>query len=93
MARDLVIAQSIGPYLDRGVVLLAGNGHVRRDIGVRFWLPRKAEASAISIGLLERGNDAAAEAPTDFDAYMITERAERPDPCEELAKQFRGGSP
>ncbi len=93
MARDLVIAQSIGPYLDRGVVLLAGNGHVRRDIGVRFWLPRTAEASAISIGLLERGNDAAAEAPTNFDAYVITERAERPDPCEALAKQFRHDTP
>ena len=27
MARDIIIAQSIRPYVDRGVVLLAGNGH------------------------------------------------------------------
>ena len=42
MARDIVLARAIGPYLDRGVVLLAGNGHVRRDIGVPFWLSADA---------------------------------------------------
>jgi uncharacterized iron-regulated protein len=36
MARDIVMARAIRPYLERGVVLLAGNGHVRRDIGVRY---------------------------------------------------------
>ena len=34
IARDIIMARMIRPYVDRGVVLLAGNGHVRRDIGV-----------------------------------------------------------
>ena len=89
MARDLVMAQSILPYADRGVVLLAGNGHVQRDIGVPFWLKTEAKRDAISIGMLERSEDGAApESATDFDAYVITERAERPDPCKDLAQRF-----
>jgi len=89
MARDIVMARSIRPYFDRGIVLLAGNGHVRRDIGVPFWLPADAARDAISIGLLERDDSSVPESKTDFDAYVITERAERPDPCKELAKHLR----
>ena len=89
MARDLVMARAIRPYVDRGVVLLAGNGHVRRDIGVLFWLPADAARPAISIGFLERGDDSSApESAADFDAYVITERAERTDPCKELAQHL-----
>ena len=89
MARDIVMAQSIRPYADRGVVLLAGNGHVRRDVGVSFWLPADAARGAISIGVLERDDSSVPESATDFDAYVITDRAERPDPCKELAKHLR----
>ena len=89
MARDLVMAQSIRPYLTRGVVLLAGNGHVRRDIGVPFWLTSDERRSVISIGLLERDDDGSdAESAADFDAYVITERAQRADPCKELAQRL-----
>jgi uncharacterized iron-regulated protein len=89
MARDIVMARSIRPYADLGVVLLAGNGHVRRDIGVLFWLPADAARRAISIGVLERGDDSSApESTADFDAYVITERAERADPCKELAQRL-----
>jgi len=83
------MAQAIRPYVERGVVLLAGNGHARRDIGVPFWLPADAARTAISIGLLERDDTSAPESAADFDAYVITEAAKRPDPCEELAKQLR----
>ena len=89
MARDIVMAQSIRPYADRGVVLLAGNGHVRRDVGVPFWLPADAARGAISIGVLERDDSSVPESATDFDAYVITDRAERPDPCKELAKHLQ----
>ena len=92
MARDIVMARAIRPYVDRGVVLLAGNGHVRRDIGVLFWLPADAARPAISIGVLERGDDGSApESAADFDAYVITERAERADPCKELAERAAPG--
>jgi uncharacterized iron-regulated protein len=89
MARDVVMARSIRTYVDRGVVLLAGNGHVRRDIGIPFWLPADAARDAISIGVLERDGGSVPESAADFDAYVITERAERGDPCKELAKRFQ----
>ncbi len=90
MARDIVMARSIRPYVDRGVVLLAGNGHVRRDIGIRFWLAADERRSIVSIGLLERDDDGSgAEPATEFDAYVITERATRADPCKELAQRLQ----
>ena len=90
MARDLIMAQSIRPYLTRGVVLLAGNGHVRRDIGVPFWLTADERRSVVSIGLLEHDDDGSdAESAADFDAYVITERAQRADLCKELAQRLR----
>ena len=89
IARDIVIGQSIRPYLARGVVLLAGNGHVRRDIGVLMWLPADTRRSAVSIGILERRDDGAvvSDSGADFDAYVVTESAERPDPCLEIPKR------
>jgi uncharacterized iron-regulated protein len=89
MARDIIMAKAIRPYVERGVVLLAGNGHARRDIGVRYWLPADAARGAISIGLLERDGTSSSESAADFDAYVITDAAKRPDPCEALAKQLQ----
>ena len=83
MARDIIIAQSIRPYVSRGVVLLAGNGHVRRDIGVPFWLAADAARDAVSIGMLER-NDGSASETAAFDFYVITQPATRTDPCQDL---------
>lgn len=90
MARDIVLAQAIRPYLDGGVVLLAGNGHVRRDIGVLFWLPANVARGALSIGMLERDGDGLARKfDSEFDAYVITERAVRADPCKDLEKRLQ----
>ncbi len=89
MARDIVIARSIRPYIDRGVVLLTGNGHVRRDIGVPFWLPADAAQNALSIGMLERDDGLASESADEFDAYVITERAQRTDPCIGLTRDLK----
>lgn len=82
VARDIVMAQLLRTYAARGVVLLAGNGHVRRDIGVPFWLGADARRDAISIGVLERDDRPVPESAADFDAYVLTARAERADPCE-----------
>jgi uncharacterized iron-regulated protein len=91
MARDIVIAQSIRPWFDRGIVLLAGDGHVRRDIGVPHWLTADERRTAVSIGLLERDDEApATEAAAEFDAWTVTERAPREDPCKDLATRLRG---
>jgi uncharacterized iron-regulated protein len=80
IARDRTLAQAIAPYAGRGVVLLTGNGHVRKDSGVPHWLP----VASTSIGVLEDEEDTEG-----YDYYVVTERAARPDPCEELARRFK----
>ena len=72
------------------MVLLTGNGHARKDVGVPFWLSAAERASTVSIGMLERGGAGDGALPADdFDAYVVTGRAERPDPCVDLAKHLR----
>ncbi|MFO1304030.1 MAG: ChaN family lipoprotein [Burkholderiales bacterium] len=80
IARDRTLARAIAPYAERGVVLLTGNGHARKDMGVPRWLA----APSTSIGLLEDDDETQW-----FDAYVVTEAAARPDPCEELRKRFK----
>jgi uncharacterized iron-regulated protein len=83
VARDQFMARSIERHADRGVVLLTGNGHARRDIGVPRWLPPALRARSVSIGLLEEG-----DAPTAaFDHVFMTARQERPDPCRGMEKK------
>jgi len=77
-ARDAVMAAALREHAPRGVVLLAGNGHVRRDLGAPRWLPPEEQARAFAVGFLEEGDEPAAGA---FDAVVYTARAERPDPC------------
>ncbi len=84
IARDIVMARAIEPYLDRGVVLLAGNGHVRRDIGVPHWLPRDSAKNVLSIGLLERDANGTMPSSDRYDAYVVTQAAIRDDPCKQL---------
>ena len=84
IARDIVMARAIEPYVDRGVVLLAGNGHVRRDIGVPHWLSPDIAKNALSIGLLERDGNGTMPSSDRYDAYVVTEAAIRDDPCKQV---------
>jgi uncharacterized iron-regulated protein len=77
-ARDAVMADVLRRQAQRGAVLLAGNGHVRRDLGVPRWLNDEAPR-VFAVGLLER--DDAATPPSAFDAALRTDAAERADPC------------
>ena len=82
--RDRTLASAIAPYTGRGVVLLTGNEHARKDIGVPHWIAGTSK----SIALVE--DDADSDEPLDaFDAYVVTERAARPDPCEELRARIK----
>jgi uncharacterized iron-regulated protein len=81
IARDAVLADSIRPYLATGVVLLTGNGHVRRDVGVPRHLSSVERERVWSIGLLEAGDN---EDAGGFDVAFVTPRHARPDPCEGL---------
>lgn len=75
VARDVVMADTLRAHAARGTVLVAGNGHVRRDIGVPHWL-RQAGLAPVAVGFLEPGGDADA-----FDQVVSIPEVERPDPC------------
>ena len=80
VARDQFMARAIEANAARGVVLLAGNGHVRRDVGVPRWLNVEARARSVAIGLLEPGDPNAAA----FDTALTTPAQARADPCAEM---------
>jgi uncharacterized iron-regulated protein len=77
-ARDAVMAQVLGRHGAGGAVLLAGNGHVRRDIGVPRWLAATTATRVLSVGFLETGQPAEMER---YDAVVIAEAPPRADPC------------
>jgi uncharacterized iron-regulated protein len=81
-ARDQLMARVIEANAGSGIVLLAGNGHVRRDIGVPRWLSAETRARSVSIGLLE-GSEADASA---FDITLTTPAQPREDPCEGMRR-------
>ena len=84
-ARDAVMAAALRQHAGKGVVLLAGNGHVRRDIGVPRWLGRAWADRVVAVGYVERG-DAVMPAAA-FDAVVVAAAAARPDPCIEFEKR------
>jgi uncharacterized iron-regulated protein len=77
-ARDAVMAEVLRRHAQTGAVLLAGNGHVRRDLGVPRRLGRDRDR-AFAVGYLESGDDATP--PSAFDAVVRTAAAARSDPC------------
>jgi len=89
VARDQFMARAIERAAPRGVVLLAGNGHVRSDVGVPRWLTPATRQRSVAIGLLEVG-ESAHEAR--FDVVLRTPEQPRADPCEAMrpASQARG---
>ena len=79
-ARDAAMAHLLSLQASRGAVLLAGNGHVRRDLGVPRWLQRQGTPAGLVVGFIERGTPPA-EAGV-YDAVVVTTRAARGDPCD-----------
>jgi uncharacterized iron-regulated protein len=89
IARDIVLAQALSPYASRGVVLIAGNGHVRRDIGAPLWLSTAARGSLLSVGILERDTDESTNVTSgQFDRVIETRAVSRADPCKDLASRL-----
>jgi len=89
-ARDATIAQALADARRANglpVVLVTGNGHVRRDLGVPRHLAGLApQARVFAVGLIERDDAAPAGAPQrlaqPFDLVIETPAHPRPDPCE-----------
>ena len=85
-ARDARLARALSASPNVGGVLIAGNGHARKDRGVPLHLP----ADLVAIGFLEvepeksEPRDYFAEGfatPASYDYVWFTARAERLDPC------------
>jgi len=86
-ARDAVMAEELRKHAGNGVVLLAGNGHVRRDIGVPRWMNGPFLDRVFAVAYLERSTESIPDSV--FDAVVRTAPAERPDPCAEFEKRKR----
>jgi uncharacterized iron-regulated protein len=81
-ARDAALAAAMtGAPPNVRVVLIAGNGHVRRDIGVPHYLAAARADDIVSIGFLERGSDGRTAADGPYDEAWFTAPVVRPDPC------------
>ena len=76
VARDQFMARVLQTHAPRGVVLLAGNSHVRTDVGVPRWLDAATRGRSVAIGVLEEGDPTTA-----FDRIVRTAVHPRPDPC------------
>lgn len=81
IARDIVMAKAMMDNAKTGVVLLAGNGHVRNDLGAVYWLRAQGMTSIRSVAYLESAPPADKAA---FDVSKVVQRHERPDPCAKL---------
>jgi uncharacterized iron-regulated protein len=79
--RDAALARAvIAAYSETGgpVAVITGNGHARRDWGVPRMLERAMPDLSITVvGQLEH----VPEAPPPYDYWLVTEAAERDDPC------------
>lgn len=78
VARDVWMAHQLLQHARQGVVLLAGNGHVRRDVGVAHWLRQAGGPAAWAVGYEEEG------VPVPARRYVQLRRVAphaRPDPC------------
>lgn len=70
--------------------LIAGNGHVRADIGVpRMLRPAAVGKTVLAVGFLERGADGKLPEAKDramYDIVVVTDPVEREDPCANFGK-------
>ncbi len=76
IARDLWMTRVMLEHAGRGVVLIAGNGHVQRDWGVPYWLRVRGQTDIRSVGFVEADDTAAP-----FDVSTTVPPQTRPDPC------------
>ncbi len=78
IARDVWMASVINALKNQTVVLIAGNGHVRKDAGVFQWLTPQAQRQTQVHGYVEK---AQASDAAWFDHVHVVKPFEREDPC------------
>jgi uncharacterized iron-regulated protein len=100
--RDASLANGVARAgANRGAVLIAGNGHVRRDRGVPDLVRRRLGAPMLAVGLVEvrDGSTKPAEyaaafgtVELPFDYVVFTPRSSDEDHCKEIRKKHGGAS-
>ncbi|MHB8354107.1 MAG: ChaN family lipoprotein [Burkholderiales bacterium] len=76
------------------VVLLAGNGHLRKDLAVPVWLRQLApQARVVSAAILEQGTPQSFDPAGVYDAVSWVPAEDRPDPCVALRQRLSGPTP
>lgn len=87
IAKDITMADTIHQAVLPGkvVVLLAGDGHVDRNLGIPLHLRTDLKAKAVR---LHAGNDSAATPAATFDTVWITPALPDKDYCAELEKKL-----
>ena len=85
-ARDAVMAQTLRAHARRGAVLLAGNGHARRDIGVPRWLA--LDPDRVLVDRLSRDRQRRRR-PRRSTPSCATAPAPRDDPCARFRQPSR----
>ncbi len=82
VARDVWMAKTIRENSGNGLILLAGNGHVRKDIGVYRWLSPSERARTEVIAYTEDHGDTIKESEAKlYDRTVRLQPFERDDPC------------
>lgn len=88
-ARDAIMAHTLHGHAS--AVLIAGNGHVRRDFGVPHYLAHYPQGDDVRVvGFIEVDADRSAatdyvsDSASEYDYVVFTPRTERPDPCQKI---------
>jgi uncharacterized iron-regulated protein len=85
VARDIWMAKIVRDQQPNDVVLIAGNGHVRKDVGAGYWLNRVAPALTLrTVGFIEsrKGDNQVGR----YDSIQTLAPQEREDPCKQVKK-------
>lgn len=90
VARDVWMAKMIRENSSNGLILLAGNGHVRKDIGVYRWL-RSAERTRTKVIAFTEDEGAMVKKSESsvFDQTIHIEPFDWKDPCEAFTGRIK----
>ena len=78
IARDVWMADIINKTQSRLIILLAGNGHVRKDAGIYQWLTARKKLQTQVHGFVEQVDSRDSDW---FDYVHLAQTIEREDPC------------
>ena len=83
IARDVWMAKVVNNVKNQMVILIAGNGHVRKDAGVFQWLTPENQSKTQVHGYVEQADKSDANW---YDHVHVIPTIEREDPCRVFEK-------